>query len=171
MALSAAHREAYARVDKNVLHLNCIELRHSVLGIMRLVDYDKDVDLLLEADAPANPGITRTFIGTAGEVARPSSNAEVDSPFSMLLDGVSGYLQPWLYNANQYQEIIPVTVRSIGYNIATETVIGVAGIIHLELLGAKVGTTDMQLTSGYSNSTNVAFPGVHYTPESNPGLY
>ena len=101
----------------------------------------------------------------------PSSSNDTDSPFNILIDGIGSDYQVYLYNAQQYQTKVEVTVRSVHYNIATELVVGVAGILELELQGVNMDTDTTQLTSGYSNSTNVAFPGAHYTPESHPGLY
>jgi hypothetical protein len=175
MSMSAAHTEAYARADVNVIHVYLVEMRHDAfpLDILRFVNHDKDITHTLEATAPVNPGAPVTFVGRAGSVAEGSSDGEADSPFNILLDGVWEDYQPFLYNAAQdtTSTTVEVTIRIIGYNIDTETVVGVAGVLNAELLNAKMDLTNINLVSGYSNSANVAFPSVYFTPENSPGLY
>lgn len=171
MTLSAAHKEAYARAQVDVRHLIALELRHSAWGVLRMIDYDIDIDVALEAGAPANAGQTVEFVAHAMEVREPEISTEPDSTVSLRLDGVSGVLQPLLYDAMQVIEPVLVTVRPLGYNVTTDTVLGVVGALHLEMRTATVTPEQVVMVCGFTNSANQDFPNDNYTPESHPGLY
>ena len=161
MALSAAHKEAYARAQVDVRHLMALTLSHSAfLGDLRFVNYTSD----LSVDGA-------TYSATAMEIREPPVSVEASNTMSIRMDGVSGLLQPLLYDASQLPEPVYATLKPFGYNITTGSTLGVVGTINLEMQGATVTAEQVVLECGILNSANMPFPSVTYNATTHPGLY
>lgn len=161
MALSAAHKEAYARANVEVRHLMALTLSHSEFGgTIRYVNYTSNISV----DGS-------TYVAAAMEIREPPVSSEASNAMSIRIDGVSGELQPKLYNAAQVPEPVLVTLKPFGYNIKSSSSLGVVGTINLEMESATVTAEDIVLSCGVLNSANLKFPSVTYTPESHPGLF
>lgn len=171
MALTQAQREAYARANTNLIHLPALEFRHPVFANpLRIVSYDKNIMLPLESSAPVEADQTKEFAGFLCSIKEPDIDAQVDSTFSIQIDGVSGYVQPLLAVANRSVVPIAATVRFYSYNVSTGAVSGAVGVIHLQVRGIAVTKTSVAVTLGYTNTANRAFPFQKYSVETNPGL-
>lgn len=171
MSLSPAQREAYARANTSLIHLPALEFRHPVFAEpLRVVNYDRNLELPLESYAPVNEGEVVEFAGLACEIKEPDIDTQVDSTFNIQIDGVSGFAQPLLALANRTAQPIEATVRFYAYNLATGIADGPVGVIHLQVRSMSVTKTAVALTLGYTNTANKSFPAQKYTVESNPGL-
>jgi Domain of unknown function (DUF1833) len=171
MALSEATREAYARAHSSTVHLYALELRHSVFpSPIRLLDYEKDVLLTLEVNAPVNAGEQVHFTGLKMKVAEPEAGTEADGIVEYQLDGVSSSVHEPLAAANQTEEAIEATVRGLAFNTSNDSVVEIAAIYQLQVRHISITNTTVGVALGYRNAANQAFPNVYYTAESNPGL-
>ena len=169
--MTPAQREAYARANSSLLHLVAIEFLHSTFEQpLRIVDFDKDLILPLELDAPVNPGEYRRFTGWDVDVKPPDIDDEVDAVATMQIDGVSGLVQALLVNASKSIEPIKANIRFYSYNVSTEIVDGPVGTIYQNVRSIAISSASVAVTTGYSNSANKAFPAQIYTSYSNPGL-
>ena len=171
--MNEALREAYARADATVLHLDTLELRHPQFqdGVIRLDSYDVDIGIGLEANAPLNGGETVQFFANGMDVSMPSISTDPDGEVIAQIDGVSGFLQPYFGNANKTQIPIEATVRPIGYDVTKKTALDVLEIRHLQVRHVQIRLATIVLTMGYTNSANIEFPAINYTADSHPGLY
>lgn len=171
--MNEALKEAYARADATVRHLDTLELRHSAFqdGVIRLVSYDFDIGVGLEANAPINGGQVVSFFANGMDVSMPSVNTDPDGEVIARIDGVSGFLQPYLSNANVSREPINATVRPIGYDVTKKVALDVLEIRHLQVRHVQVGLASIVITMGYTNSANIEFPSISYNAETHPGLY
>lgn len=177
MSMSQATEEAYARASNKTVQLNCFELRNDQFpgdpgkGVLRMVNHTTGVALTLESTAPLNAGEQVQFIGR-GMVAREQDKSdEVDSPYSLRIDGTDGQLQGLIFNARQSGYPVYATVRPISYDVITETPSAPYAVLHLELQDAKINATDIIMTLGYVSSGNDPFPHKNYNPDTHPGLY
>ena len=179
MSLSAAEKEAYARAHVDTVQKHCIEMRHVSFpnGVLRVVNHDIDLWVVLEAGAPVDASTLVMFTGIAADIAPPSVSDTPENPFLAVLDGVGDYLQSYLYNASQYinaqfeHEVVEMTIRPVTVTVSDDSTQGVTSALHLELLGASMDIDTIKLSSGFSHSSKVAFPGVFFTPDSHPDLY
>ena len=161
MALSAAHKEAYARAQVDVRHLMALTLSHSEFGgDIRYVNYTSNISV----DGS-------TYTATAMEIREPPVSADASNAMSIMIDGVSGELQPLLYNAAQVPEPVLATLKPFGYNITTGSSLGVVGTINLEMESASVTAEQIVLSCGVLNSANLPFPSITYTAATHPGLF
>lgn len=169
--MTPAQREAYARANTSLIHLAAIEFRHpTFVSPLRITDYDSDVNLPLEAGAPANGGTTVLFAGVACDIKPPDIDDQVDAVTSIQIDGVSGLVQTLLANANDSNVPIDATLRFYSFNINTGVADGPVGVIHQQVRNIAVTKTSVACSIGYTNSANKAFPAQKYTSYSNPGL-
>ncbi len=119
--LTEAQKEAYARAKTSVVDLFSFELRHSTFPApIRMVSYDQDLQITLEATAPANPGETVTFIGVAFKPPSENINSEPGNSFTVVISGISDQALPYLDTANESLEPIDVTVRYVSYDTKTK---------------------------------------------------
>jgi hypothetical protein len=171
MQLSPAQREAYARANSSLIHLPAVEFRHPVFsGPLRVVNYDRALFLPLEDYAPVDAGAVVNFEGLSCDIKQPDIDTQVDSTFSIQIDGVSAFVQPLLALANRTSVPVDATIRFYAYNVSTQVVDGPVGVIHLQVRSMSVTKTAVGVTLGYTNTANKAFPSQKYTVESNPGL-
>lgn len=169
--MTPAQKEAYARANSSLIHLPSLEFRHpTFISPLRIVDYDADIDLPLEDDAPIDGGESMLFIATRFEVQPPDIDDQVDSVTTFRIDGVSGVVQTLLANANKSNVPIEGTLRFYSYNVKTGVVDGPVGIIHQQVRNVSVVKASVAVALGYQNSANKTFPSQLYTSYSNPGL-
>ena len=160
MALSAAHKEAYARAQVDVRHLMALTLSHSTFGDRRFVNYTSDISV----DGS-------TYYAIAMDIREPPVSTESANTVSIKMDGVSGLIQPLLYDAGQVPEPVYVTLKPFGYNITSGSTLGVVGTLNLELQSASITAEQVVIEAGFSNSNNEKFPSIRYTSDSHPGIY
>ncbi len=171
MSWTLAEKEAMARASSSSTLKWAFELRHSTFpSHVRLANHDKDIDLLLEASAPANPNTTQTFIGTALRFKEPDISLQPDPTVSVELDGVSGALQPYLRAAITSGERILLTLRGFMYDVKAESVVQNLRLYNLEYRNHEIDMVTISIKFGYTNPANQAFPRVKYSALSNPGL-
>jgi hypothetical protein len=138
-----------------------LTLSHSQFGgAIRYVNYTSNISV----DG-------NTYTAVAMEIREPPVSAEASNAMSILIDGVSGELQPKLYNASQLPEPVYATLKPFGYNITTSSSLGVVGTINLEMESAAVTAGQIVLSCGVLNSANLPFPNITYTPETHPGIF
>ena len=161
MALSAAHKEAYARAQVDVRHLMALTLSHSAFGgDKRFVNYTSDISV----DGS-------TYYATAMEIKEPPVSTDASNAMTINIDGVSGLLQPLLYDAAQVPEPVYVQLRPFGYNISTGSSLGTVGVITMEMQGASVTPERIVIEASIRNSSNDDFPAIKYTSETHPGIF
>ena len=171
MPLTDAQKQAYARAHNTTVELCSVELRHSEFPEpIRIIQHTQDVTMTLEAGAPEDAGDPVLFTGLAFRFQEPEQGTEPDNTSTIEIDGVPGYVQPYVVAANLTAEPIEATVRIVTYDVATESVLHIMRIYHLQVRHIGDNKTTVSLTMGYTNSANQAFPSEIYTPESNPGL-
>lgn len=169
--LTPAQREAYARAKSTVVHIWALEFRHVTFADhIRIVQNRNDVTFSLEADAPANPGESKIFIGTGLRVGEPEISTEVDSTLSIQIDGVSGIIQNPFTVANKTAFPVECAARPISYDVITGTVGQILGRLDLQVRSLSLNMTSVNVKLGYTNTANRPFPYINYTPQSNPGL-
>ena len=113
MALSAAHKEAYARAQVDVRHMMAVTISNSAFGTIRLVNHTSD--LSVDGD---------TYTATAMEVREPPVSTEAINTMAVRIDGVSGLLQPFFYDASQTPEPVLVTLKPFGLDLTSSSVSG-----------------------------------------------
>lgn len=171
MSLDEAQKEARARVHGSTVPKAAIELRHSVFPQpFRLVDYETDLPIPLEANAPVDAGTTQTFIGRGFRFKEPDIGTQPDPTATIEIDGVSGGLQPFLRAATQTDEPIEATVRMFNLDTSDNSITSMLEVYHLQMRGDRSNMTTISGRFGYTNAANQAFPDAYYTPETNPGL-
>lgn len=177
MTIPTAVQEAYARAQIDVTELTCVELRHNgsptVLpgGVLRLVGHTSDVTVTHEATAPARPSLPCVYVGIGMEASRPVIDVEASKAEQVIMDGVSGYLQPYLNNLNQSTTRVEVSVRNIALNVTSGDVMGITQVRHLNLDQDIVTATAVSLELTNVNPANKPFPNQLYGPDEYPGLY
>jgi hypothetical protein len=171
MSMSQATIEKAARASSKTMFLKCVELRHTSFTVLRIVDHTDPVQITLEANAPANPGGSVWFQGRGMVATEPDRSDEVDSIYTLRIDGTDGAIQGLIYNARQIGGPVYVTVRPISYDVLTETASDPYAALHLELQDVQINATDIVMKLGYVNSGNSAFPHLFYGPLTHPGLY
>lgn len=150
--LSPAQKEAYARAKTTTVDLFSFELRHAQFPEpIRMISYDKNIMLTLEATAPANPGETVEFTGVAFEAPQESINTEPGNGFTVAVGGISAQALPYLNAANETTTPIEVTVRYVAYDSRLNTVIGVSRPMEMQVRGFRTTITAVQMTLGYTN--------------------
>jgi hypothetical protein len=171
--MSQATEESMARASSKTVLLKCVELRNDQFpgGVLRFVNHTTNVDITLEANAPMNPNLERTFIGRGMDAPDAVKSDEGDSPFTIRIDGTDGVLQGLIYNARQAGDPVYATIRPISYDVLTETPSAPYAALHMELQGVKTDATDIVMTFGYVSSVNEVFPYKVYGPATHPGLY
>lgn len=172
MSLSAAVQEAYARAGSTTRHLMSLEFLHPTFpSPLRLVGFDRSVTVTLEASAPENPGQAVVFTAIGLEGQEPEFDGETDPQMSVRLDGVSGQLNPLFAGAITTETPIRAIARTIAYNMATNTVIDIAGIYDLEVNTVRFDLLSVAVGMSFTNPANVDFPRIKYSPETHPSLY
>ena len=173
MSMTQATIEATARASSKTMLLKCVELRHNQFpsGVIRIVNHATSVDVQLEANAPLHPGEVRTFTNRGMVAKEPDQSDEVDSIYTLRIDGTDGAIQGLFYNARQDGGPVYATVRPISYDVLTETASDPYAVLHLELQDVTINATDIIIKLGYVNSGNDAFPNKFYGPLTHPGLY
>ncbi len=163
--VTAAHQEALARVNVNVRELSCIEFRHPTFpNPVRWVEYDENITLTLEADAPVNAGEEVEFQWVNVRVPEIPAGTEPGPTAQIELAMVSGDFDPYLRAAVEYGQPIAVTTRVFAWNVKERTFQGYRAIQHLELKDATLSDTSLRGTIGYNNDNQKLFPSSLYDP-------
>lgn len=171
MTLTDGQKQAYARVGLNILGVWALELRHSTfLAPVRIVNAKTDITHTLEATAPVDPDTAVLFSALAFSLEAPKVNDESLTTVRATLDGVSGFVQPYLAAANQTSEPIEATLRELLYDVSTDTVLQQPATFHLRMVQNRSSMTSVAIELGRINSANQPFPNEFYTPTRNPGL-
>lgn len=160
--LSLALKEAYARSSSSTRQLAAVTLTHAQFpgGAIYVVNHDSD--LQVEGDI---------YTGLAMDVNEPESGTEPDDKVAIRMDGVAGDFQFWINAAIRTATNVPVTLKLFAFNMANETVIGVAGSYEFLLLRATYDAQAVVLELGHISPTNQPFPGIKYSPANSPDLY
>lgn len=171
MSLTDAQKQAYARAHVSTARLWTVEMRHSAFpATLRMVQYTEDITVTLEATAPEDANDPVLFSGLAFRFTEPDLDTEPDSTVQIEIDGVPGFVQPYVVAANLTDEPIEATLREIAYDVYSGEVLELLDIFHLQVRHIRDTKTTVTATLGYTNSANQPFPNQVYTPESNPGL-
>lgn len=150
--LSEAQKEAYARAKTSVVDLFSFELRHSTFPQpIRMISYDKDVAVLLEAGAPANGGETVNFIGVAFKPPQENIDTEAGNTINVSVAGISAEALPYLNVANETLEPIACTIRWVAYDVRPDSVIGISRATEMQVLNFKTSILNLQMTLGFTN--------------------
>lgn len=172
MSWDQAQREALARASSDEVLRWVVELRHSLFpSPFRLAQHDKDIDVLLEADAPVDASTTQTFIATALRLREPEATTQPDPTITIEIDGISGSIQPFIRPAAVSGEPVLMTLRGLMYDVAAESVSQTLRVYHLQLRPpATITMTTVTGVFAYTNPANQPFPSQKYDAISNPGL-
>ena len=171
MTWDQAQKEALARATTNEVLKWAVELRHSLFSSpFRIINHDQDADITLEADAPANPSTSQTFVGTAFRIKDPENTVQPDPTITIEIDGISGAMQPFLRPAVVSGEPILMTLRGLMYDVGAESVAQMLRVHHLQLRSMTTTMTTIVGVFGYTNAANQPFPSQKYDALTNPGL-
>ena len=162
MTYSAAALEAIARSENSTRHLMGVEFLHSTFdgGAIRIVNYDFDI-----------PIDGNSYAGMAMDTMIPEIGAEPDNDVRLHIDGVAGSMNFFLNRAAQYDEPVLVNLKSLLYNVVTESTIEVIGRFAYELKAAQFDMTSVMPQIGNISPTNQPFPNIKYNALSHPALY
>lgn len=150
--LTAAQKEAYARARTSVVDLFSFELRHSTFPApVRMIAYPDDIEVALEADAPANPGETATFTGVAFKAPGETISTEPGNTFTVAVSGISNQVLPYINEANATLEPIAVSVRYVSYDTRLREVIGLSRRAEMQVRSFKNSILTTQMTLGFTS--------------------
>lgn len=150
--LTPAQREAYARAKTSVVDLFTVELRHSTFPApIRMVSYDVDLQVPIEATAPVNPGETVTFMGVAFKSPSENIDTEPGNTITLTVDGISAQALPYLNVANETLEPIAVTIRYVAFDTRDSSVIGVSRPSDMQVINFRTNILSLQMTLGFTN--------------------
>ncbi len=150
--LSPALIEAYARAKTSINDLFAFELRHSTFPQpIRMIAYDRDIEIELEDYAPANAGESVNFIGVAFKAPQESINTEPGNNFSISIIGISAEALPYLNVAGESLEPIAATVRYVAFDTRQHVVVGVNKPAEMQVKNISVSMLVVQMTLGFTN--------------------
>lgn len=150
--LSPAQKEAYSRAKSTAVDLFSLEFRHSTFPEpIRIISYDKPVDVELEDYAPANPGEVVTFMGVAFDPPEESIDTEPGNSFTVTINGISSQALPYLSVAGETPEPIQCSVRYVTLNTRGDTVIGVSRPLDVQVRSFIVSVLSVKISLGYTN--------------------
>ena len=162
--MDAAIQQAYARAHIGTRECFAIELHHSEFpgspgGLYYL---NHDVDILISGNL---------YIAIPSQIAKPDTSGDGSQNYQIVLDNISGYLAPYLSNANQGLERIEATLHECAINTTNDTLIGIINSTEFSYKGDVVEIDKITIDLGSKNPGNVSFPSITYTPETHPALY
>lgn len=167
--LSAAIAEAYASAPSAEVILHTLELRHPSFSTpIRVVRDRKDLNATLEADAPADPGATVTFVGLAFDFILPEVNRSAVPEIEIVLDNVSGEILAYLDAAAQSADLIEVTYRP--YLASDTSAPQMDPPVTLVLREVKADVFRVRGRAGFGDLGNRRFPSETYSSDRFPGL-
>lgn len=135
----------------------------------RVVCDKQDLLANLEADAPLNALEEVLFKAVALRIVKPPENESGQSTtFTIEIDGVSGEIADMLDEDLESSE--PVVMIHRVYASDDTTAPAVMPPLRIEVLGATVTETGVQITCGFWDPVNTGFPSVSYTRLMYPGL-
>jgi len=160
--MDAAIQEAYARAHVGTKECFAVELRHSEFpsGVLRYINHDRDISVS-----------GSLFIGTPAEIAKPDTVGDGSQNYQIALDNISGYLTPYLNNANQGLERIEVTLYECAVNTINDSLIGVINTMEFSYQGDVIEIDRVTMELGSKNPANIPFPSITYAPDTHPALY
>lgn len=174
-SLSAAIKEAYASAPQGEVILHTLEFRHPSFvdevnqpTAIRVVMDHADLEAMLEADAPLNPGEYVTFIAFAFDFSLPEIQQSAVPEITITIDNVSQEIERNLALAVASPYKIEVTYRPF---LSTDLT-GPQMDPPLTLTVTHIEANDFQVTARatFSDMANKAFPGEDYTAERFPGM-
>lgn len=175
--IDAAMREAYASAPtakaETVLHT--LELRHSAFRDdddnpthVRLIANGPDMDMTLEATAPADPGASVPFRFCPFDVILPEQTSQALPETTFEIQNVTRELVPQLDRVTDTSEEIHVIYRSY---LAGRVAIGPSQVIRgLKAKGASASTFRVTAKAGFHDLVNTPFPKNNYSTERHRGL-
>lgn len=167
--LSEAIKEAYASAPSNLIIYHTLEIRHpSFTQPIRIVRDIVDLVATLEADAPANPGETVTFVRYAFDFIKPEVNSNGVPQMQITIDNVDRIIGASIEGALGSTDLVEVTYREY---ISTDLT-GPQNDppITLQVMAVTVDMFKVTATCGFPDLMNRKFPTVEYTSETFPGL-
>ena len=95
--IEEAVKEAYASAPVDIVVLDTLEIWHRTFTApVRVVRWPMEswkpteFNLLLEANAPRNPGATVTFLGVPFEITLPEKSQDTPGEFNISIGGAGG---------------------------------------------------------------------------------
>jgi len=150
--LTPAQKEAYARAKTSAVDLFSIEFRHSTFPEpIRMISYDKAVNVELEDYAPANPGEVVTFLGVAFEPPEETIDTEPGNNFTVNITGISSQALPYLSIAGETPEPIACTIRNVTLDTRGDVVLGVGRPQDVQVRSFIVNILAVKISLGYTN--------------------
>ena len=117
--LEEAIREAYAAAPADTIPLDTLEIWHPSFEIpIRVVSWPVEgqeptkFNLLLEDNAPRNPGETVEFLGLPFEITLPEKSQETPGEFTITVAGANDIIEPYIENAAMSGGTITAIYRS-----------------------------------------------------------
>lgn len=176
VAFSVAYEEATGAKPIDYAMLDCYELRHSgfldehgALYVPRIVNNMEDIEATLEADAPANPGETVTFVAMPVSAGGLDESDSGQAPaLSISFDGVSPLIVQQLDYALEGLEPVFMSVRVYASNDFAAPAF--MPVLHLTLRDVSVTETKVTARATFYDPTNLGFPRKEYSRFRYPGL-
>lgn len=163
-----AEARVYATADDP--ELLTLALYHSAFKapVYVVCDY-QDLVATIEADAPADAGLTVRFKALPLRVTLPEETDTNRSPTAQIeLDNVMRQLSPYLRLAAASRE--PVVLIARTYLASDTSAPHDMPPLRLELTSASTDGTNVAVQAGYGDIVNFPFPALSYQPEDFPGL-
>ena len=117
--IEEAVKEAYASAPVDIVVLDTLEIWHRTFTApVRVVRWPMEgpepteFHLLLESNAPRNPGATVTFLGVPFEITLPEKSQETPGEFNISIGGAGEIIEPYLENAALGGGVIEAIYRS-----------------------------------------------------------
>ncbi|MGH1371126.1 MAG: hypothetical protein ACRBBW_03765 [Cellvibrionaceae bacterium] len=153
--LTGPEQEAYARANPEINTLTALEVRHSEFPApVRVIDGNKDRELLLPDEAPLNGGESVMFEGAKLSVPEETLDEDPDSQVTIQAAGVSGWVNRYLSAAAQSFEVAEVSQYRVTVNVVTDEILAITKQAELEVRSHEISMTATALVCGYTNTSN-----------------
>lgn len=168
-ALITAIKEAYASAPVDEVILHTLEIIHSSFTTpIRVVQDRAGHTLVLEEDAPVNPGEAVEFIGYAFDFRLPSVGESSSPEIEISIDNISRDIMANLEVATQSS--MPVRIIYRPYLASDPSAPQMNPPLDLQVSNARVTLFQITFRAGFGDIASRKFPNEFYTTERFPGL-
>ncbi|WBA79543.1 DUF1833 family protein [Endozoicomonas sp. GU-1] len=163
--MTPAEQEAYASCTSRTIQLCTIELNHPEFT-QPLYAVRDNQDLTAELE----DGSTVTFLALGFDITRQPTDKEPDPTITLKVDNITGKLSPYLEAAARSGKETSLTFRVYLYDSDTETAELISDQLTMAVRSASGSMTSVNITAGFINPANLAFPREKFTADRFPGL-
>ena len=175
---SAAAKEAFARVQDDVVVYHTLEFRHSTFKTpemesapLRVVRDYNSLKATLEADAPANPSSQVRFDPVGFDIRPPRRRPEENPSIDIQIDNILPYIGEYLDNAVATDEEVPVRYRMYSGTTADFPAAVPEYVVEMQLTTVVAEGRVLRATCQMADLVNRPFPNRFYTADTAPYLF